>query len=1159
MAKVYVSSTFQDLAECRERVRVTLRQMGHTDVAMEYYVAENVRPLDRCLADVAACDLYICIVALRYGFVPEGRDRSITELEFLRAQELGKPILAFVLKEGATWDTGQIEFSAHSRVQSLRERLRADFLTAEFTDANDLSAELAAAVHRWGREQEEARPGHLANWGAYRVAVTDRHRLVRLQVIMGARQDRAIEIPLNDVFVSQPCRSGRPDYDLFQDDGTDPDSGDLAGGPPLAPAADGSAAAVLGREDRQVVLGGPGSGKSTLLLSRMLRLCEDPEAPVPILVELRQYALDPSRNLLDYMADTLKRDHLMDLDAAGLKDLLAHGESAVLFDGLDEVLGPNDRARITGEVRAFAEAFPQAAVVVTSRLAGYDGTELDQAGFTHYTLLDFGMPEIKSFVPKWYEFYTLQGDERDAHSLVHRISESARLRELAGNPLLLTMMAVIYKHSDLPERRWQLYGKCTEVLLEDWDVKRKKIGREELLSFVMTAEQKAHLLQRVAIAMLHGARPGRELNAIARGSLIEIVSGYLQEAYRRSPGEARGIAEEIIDHLRERTYVLAEIGENVFGFVHRTFMEFFAAGHVLAEFNARESDFGWLTEEVFGAHWSSDDWREVLLLLAAMLKGQGSPIRKVIEHVEHLTPRPSSVTPGFHQDAVAFAARLLGEAGAEPWAQGLVDKVVGFVHVLAPQGRTPTRDASITGFLSALFLIGDAVPPSSRVLGLAAELSHHREFRVRLIAFQLEVALRGRGDRLAFALASLRGDEAASRGAIAVLEREWPGNEHVGFTLLALFDSERHTRIRADALRALVRSWSLDDALLHALTARVGRERQNIAEIAVPYLCDRWAGDRHALCLAIRFAASKVFPGSRNLDLDYFRIAVFLITRSWNDPVQLGLAAERIDGALDPSGRLLAHAIMAGVRGIWQSPTAAADRLFEEAVRLLPAQASLRLTMNSLIVNSLDDGPHSSPHDNPYGWLMSLATRTQDLETYTACCDVLADFPPWHAHEVKQVILRRINDDLGGPDPAVIARALLKTGTTPDELVPFLESGHPGYRIAWLYVQAFRYFPEDQIKSDAVSIHFPQEGVVRLISERIRLPRPDEETVRLATEDPDWRVRACALSLLAASGVHPDELTRLVAAAVDLQGAPYEPVWANYVLRRFGSRHAVES
>ena len=101
MARIYVSSTFKDLEECREKIRIALKRMSHEDITMEYYVAENKKPLDRCLEDVASCDLYVGIFAWRYGFVPSGYDKSITELEYRKAVEAGKDCLIFLLDEDA--------------------------------------------------------------------------------------------------------------------------------------------------------------------------------------------------------------------------------------------------------------------------------------------------------------------------------------------------------------------------------------------------------------------------------------------------------------------------------------------------------------------------------------------------------------------------------------------------------------------------------------------------------------------------------------------------------------------------------------------------------------------------------------------------------------------------------------------------------------------------------------------------------------------------------------------------------------------------------------------------------------------------------------------------------------------------------------------------
>jgi Domain of unknown function (DUF4062) len=57
---------------------------------MEDHVATDERPVEKCLRDVAGCDVYVGIFAYRYGYVPKEENpegRSITELEYRKAGE----------------------------------------------------------------------------------------------------------------------------------------------------------------------------------------------------------------------------------------------------------------------------------------------------------------------------------------------------------------------------------------------------------------------------------------------------------------------------------------------------------------------------------------------------------------------------------------------------------------------------------------------------------------------------------------------------------------------------------------------------------------------------------------------------------------------------------------------------------------------------------------------------------------------------------------------------------------------------------------------------------------------------------------------------------------------------------------------------------------
>jgi len=151
VARVYVSSTYSDLRDCREQVRLVLRRMGHEDVAMEHYVAESRRPLARSLEDVASCDLYIGLFAWRYGFIPPGESRSITELELRKAVETGRPCLVFLLQEGAPWPAERFETAELPKIRALRAELASEFLVAFFSNSDNLQARVTEAVAEWER------------------------------------------------------------------------------------------------------------------------------------------------------------------------------------------------------------------------------------------------------------------------------------------------------------------------------------------------------------------------------------------------------------------------------------------------------------------------------------------------------------------------------------------------------------------------------------------------------------------------------------------------------------------------------------------------------------------------------------------------------------------------------------------------------------------------------------------------------------------------------------------------------------------------------------------------------------------------------------------------------------------------------------------------
>lgn len=155
MALIYLSSTFSDLKAYREAVYSSLRRMQHNVLAMEDYIATDQRPLDLCLNDVVSCDLYICIVGWRYGYIPQKNNpehKSITELEFGKAVELNKPCLIFILDEDAIWPPQAIdavtgEGNRGELIQAFRQRLMREYIVGLFRTPEELASLVSVAVH----------------------------------------------------------------------------------------------------------------------------------------------------------------------------------------------------------------------------------------------------------------------------------------------------------------------------------------------------------------------------------------------------------------------------------------------------------------------------------------------------------------------------------------------------------------------------------------------------------------------------------------------------------------------------------------------------------------------------------------------------------------------------------------------------------------------------------------------------------------------------------------------------------------------------------------------------------------------------------------------------------------------------------------------------
>ncbi|WP_373529278.1 NACHT domain-containing NTPase [Nostoc sp.] len=380
------------------------------------------------------------------------------------------------------------------------------------------------------------------------------------------------------------------------------------------------------RKNYLVILGDPGSGKSTLLQYLALDWVEktldqkDFNLPIPLLIELRNYMRDRNAGSCN---DFLQFYHnspncFYHLNQHKLHEQLKAGNALVMFDGLDEIFEQAKREEVITCIHRFTNEYPDVQVIVTSRIIGYKQQQLRDAEFRHFMLQDLEPGQIEDFIERWHDKTFSQAEERDKNIKRERlkrvINESKAIAELAQNPLLLTMMAILNLKRELPRDRSELYKDASEVLLHNWDDGRN-LKPDERLDLIDYKDKQA-MLRQVAYLM-QTSEKGLAGNIIYADDLEALFTKYLQSI---PVSDARDKARRLMKQLRDRTFILCFLGADYYAFVHRTFLEYFCAWEFVWQFEKERSiSIEYLKTEVFGKHWQDETWHEVLLLIAGMI------------------------------------------------------------------------------------------------------------------------------------------------------------------------------------------------------------------------------------------------------------------------------------------------------------------------------------------------------------------------------------------------------------------------------------------------------------------------------------------------------------------------------------------------------------
>jgi formylglycine-generating enzyme required for sulfatase activity len=383
-----------------------------------------------------------------------------------------------------------------------------------------------------------------------------------------------------------------------------------------------TALAAVTRHACLALKGDPGSGKSTFIsyLSLCLakhhlepggnwlaRLTDWPAdaRPIPLTIVLRDFVRAQPAELPEPCPDCLWKflakwlaDNRLSTCANALETALNLGHAIVFLDGLDEVPTDAQREFVRACALAFAERFRHSRLVLTCRtipyqamlqaeaktLAAHPRPGLRLAEVPDFELAPFDDAKITAFIAAWYAGHVPKPFSREAAEDRRRALAQAvqrpELRRLAGNPMLLTDMALLHTHRGrLPDDRAKLYKEIIELLLLRWEETKEGSRLQDLLR---DAKRDEHDLLRTlgAVAFaVHGRCRNLKPDETGDIQLHELLFA-LQELH---PQKSLDWAGRVIETIQDRAGLLIAVDKTVFRFPHRSFQECLAALHLIKD------------------------------------------------------------------------------------------------------------------------------------------------------------------------------------------------------------------------------------------------------------------------------------------------------------------------------------------------------------------------------------------------------------------------------------------------------------------------------------------------------------------------------------------------------------------------------------------------
>ena len=368
---------------------------------------------------------------------------------------------------------------------------------------------------------------------------------------------------------------------------------------------------VANDEQYLMLLGGPGVGKSTFLRKVGLEALKGKGGNfkhecIPVFLELKNFREDQ----IDINALIIK-----EFETCGYpypeqmtKAVLESGKLVIFFDGLDEVPRTNVD-NVVHKIGDFVDRYSQNRFIASCRIAAYKG------GFKRFTeveMADFDDTQIHTYIKNWFDSTPYQhrkqldeemGTAKQCWETLNAPEHHAT-KELARNPLLLTLLCMVYDNSQNFQRnRASLYEDAFNIFLKEWAAE-KRVNRGASINQYLDIADERRMLSKIAAENLEANRL-----FFTEDELIAQIQDF-GEGNANTPGTFN--APKVMETILIDQGLFVEQVRGSYSFSHLTFQEYLTANYIVGDTRSIQG--------LVNSHLHDWQWREVFLLTAGLMR-----------------------------------------------------------------------------------------------------------------------------------------------------------------------------------------------------------------------------------------------------------------------------------------------------------------------------------------------------------------------------------------------------------------------------------------------------------------------------------------------------------------------------------------------------------